>query len=202
MKKHIVPTGLLSLLLLSACSDYDYDAPGQDADERSVINLAGDISQEFVSRANDSGFADGDVMGVYVVDYEGTVPGTLKSQGNRGDNVRHTFSGNRWKSDYDIYWKDKHTRIDVYGYYPYGSPDNVNNYRFTVKTNQARTYDDGTMGDYEASDSCGVKSTALNPRPTLSACRCRTAWPMPASRWSKAPDSARANGPVLKNRCL
>ena len=32
-----------------------------------------------------------DVMGVYIVDYEGNKPGTLKVNGNRGDNVRHTF---------------------------------------------------------------------------------------------------------------
>ena len=104
-------------------------------------------------------------MGVYIVDYQGTQPGTLQSSGNRGDNVRHTFdeAAYRWSSAYDIFWKDKHTRIDVYGYYPFGSPDDVNSYKFSVRTNQARTYDNGTMGDYEASDFLWGKVPGVEP---------------------------------------
>jgi hypothetical protein len=34
------------------------------------INIQGQISQEQVTRANDSGFANDDVVGVYVVNYE------------------------------------------------------------------------------------------------------------------------------------
>ena len=30
-------------------------------------------------------------MGVYIVDYEGSNPGTLQNSGNRGTNVKHTF---------------------------------------------------------------------------------------------------------------
>ena len=165
LKKYILPAGLMAVAMLSACSDEDFIAPGQVTDGQSVINLAGQIAQEAVSRVNDDGFADGDVMGVYIVDYNGNVPGSLLSKGNRGDNVRHTFNeaAYRWNSAYDLYWKDKHTRIDVYGYYPFGSPDDVNNYNFTVLTNQARTYDNGTMGDYEASDFLWGKVEGVEP---------------------------------------
>ena len=165
LKKYILPAGLIAVAMLSACSDEDFIAPGQVTDGQSVINLAGQIAQEAVSRVNDDGFADGDVMGVYIVDYNGNVPGSLLSKGNRGDNVRHTFNeaAYRWNSAYDLYWKDKHTRIDVYGYYPFGSPDDVNNYNFTVLTNQARTYDNGTMGDYEASDFLWGKVEGVEP---------------------------------------
>lgn len=165
LKKYILPAGLMAVAMLSACSDEDFIAPGQVTDGQSLINLAGQIAQEAVSRVNDDGFADGDVMGVYIVDYNGNVPGSLLSKGNRGDNVRHTFNeaAYRWNSAYDLYWKDKHTRIDVYGYYPFGSPDDVNNYNFTVLTNQARTYDNGTMGDYEASDFLWGKVEGVEP---------------------------------------
>ncbi len=158
-------TGLVTAAILSGCSENDFNAPGQEPDDRDIITLAGQITQQAVSRANDDGFADGDVMGVYIVDYEGNVPGTLKDSGNRGDNVRHTFdeANYRWNSAYDLYWKDKHTSIDVYGYYPFGSPDDVSSYRFTVRTNQARTYSDGTMGDYEASDFLWGKVTGVAP---------------------------------------
>ena len=165
MKKYVISTGILTAMLLAACSEDAFDMPGQPSGDRNVITLAGQIEQEAVTRANDDGFADGDVMGVYIVDFEGTQPGTLKTQGNRGDNVRHTFeeAAYRWSSAYDLYWKDKHTRIDVYGYYPFGSPDDVNNYKFTVKTNQDRTFDDGTMGDYEASDFLWGKVAGVEP---------------------------------------
>ena len=165
MNKYFISAGLIASLMFSSCSEDMFDVPGHDATDLGVINLAGQISQECVTRANDDGFADGDVIGVYIVDYEGTQAGTLKSQGNRGDNVRHTFdeASYSWSSAYDLYWKDKHTRIDVYGYYPFGSPDDVNNYKFTVQTNQARTFDDGTMGDYEASDFLWGKVPGVEP---------------------------------------
>lgn len=165
MKKYLFSAGIAAVGLLSACSEDAFDDPGRISGDLNVINLAGQITQEAVTRANDDGFADGDVIGVYIVDYEGTQPGKLLSQGNRGDNVRHTFdeAAYRWSSAYDLYWKDKHTRIDVYGYYPFGSPDDVNNYKFTVRTNQAKTYDDGTMGDYEASDFLWGKVGGVEP---------------------------------------
>ena len=165
MNKHLFFTGLVSVLLLSACSEERFDSPLGESGDKNLITLAGQISQECTTRADDDGFADGDVMGVYIVDYQGTQPGTLQSSGNRGDNVRHTFdeAAYRWSSAYDIFWKDKHTRIDVYGYYPFGSPDDVNSYKFTVRTNQARTYDNGTMGDYEACDFLWGKVPGVEP---------------------------------------
>lgn len=165
MKKYFLYFGILASLTLSACSEDRFDDPGHLTEEAGVISLSGQITQAAVSRVNDDGFADGDVIGVYIVDYEGTQPGTLKNQGNRADNVRHTYdeATSHWSSAYDIYWKDKHTRIDVYGYYPFSSPDDVNNYSITVKTNQARTYDDGTMGDYEASDFLWGKVGGVEP---------------------------------------
>lgn len=165
MNKHLTSYPLIAALVLTACSEDMLKAPGQDTEGLSKINLAGQIDQVATTRVNDDGFADGDVMGVYIVDYNGENPGTLLSKGNRGDNVRHTFDEEayRWSSAYDLYWKDKHTRIDVYGYYPFGSPDDVNNYKFTVKTNQASTPEDGTMGDYEASDFLWGKVEGVEP---------------------------------------
>lgn len=165
MKKQIFLTGLVAASMLLACSGDDFNVPGSESEGNERISLAGQITQECTTRANDDGFANGDVIGVYIVDYQGTQPGTLLSSGNRGDNVRHTFdeTAYRWESAYDLYWKDKHTRIDVYGYYPFASPDNVNSYKFTVKTDQARTYDDGTMGDYEASDFLWGKVGGVEP---------------------------------------
>ena len=140
-------------MLLAACSDGMYDEGGrrQGTDR---IQLSGDIDQLSVTRVNDNGFCNGDVMGVYIVDYEGGTPGTLRVSGNRGDNVRHTFDepNYKWTSDYDLYWKDKHTHIDVYGYYPYAAPESIDSYQFEVKRDQSTAADGGTLGGYEASD--------------------------------------------------
>ena len=164
MKRYIA-YALLGTALLSACSEDMLNDPSQPVDGAARIELAGQIDQLSTTRVDDEGFADGDVMGVYIVDYDANNPGTLLSKGNRGDNVRHTFNEAeyRWSSAYDLYWKDKHTRIDVYGYYPFASIDDVNNYRFTVKTNQSVTPSDGSMGDYEASDFLWGKVAGVEP---------------------------------------
>ena len=140
-------------LLLGACSDDMFEEGGQQhCNDR--IQLSGDIDQLAVTRVNDNGFCNGDVMGVYIVDYDGSTPGTLKASGNRGDNVRHTFDepNYRWNSAYDLYWKDKHTHIDVYGYYPFADPESVDDYQFEVKRDQSKPSENGEMGGYEASD--------------------------------------------------
>lgn len=140
-------------MLFGACSDDMFDAGGLlHGDDR--IQLSGDIDQLAVTRVNDNGFCDGDVMGVYIVDYDGGTPGTLKASGNRGDNVRHTFDepNYKWNSAYDLYWKDKHTHIDVYGYYPFANPESIDSYQFEVKRDQSKPSENGEMGGYEASD--------------------------------------------------
>ncbi len=143
----------LSAMLLAACND-DLGVPPAAGGSGQRIQLSGEIDQLAVTRVNDEGFADGDVMGVYIVDYNGTQPGTLQVSGNRGDNVYHTFdeANYRWNSAYDVYWKDKHTPIDVYGYYPAGSPSSIEAYAFTVQADQSTEPTDGRLGGYEASD--------------------------------------------------
>ena len=139
--------------LLAGCSDDLFtDDTGRGNGKK--ITLSGEIDQLAVTRVNDNGFADGDVMGVYIVDYNGNTPGTLQPNGNRADNVRHTFdeAAYKWNSAYDIYWKDDHTHVDIYGYYPFGSPESIDAYPFTVERDQSKPSEDGTMGGYEASD--------------------------------------------------
>lgn len=149
----IYMAAMVVAMLLGACSDDMFDAGSLlHGDDR--IQLSGDIDQLAVTRVNDNGFCNGDVMGVYIVDYDGGTPGTLKVSGNRGDNVRHTFDepNYKWNSAYDLYWKDKHTHIDVYGYYPFANPESIDSYPFEVKRDQSKPSENGEMGGYEASD--------------------------------------------------
>ena len=93
--KHIagwMALSALPLMLLTGCSDdYATDTNGRNNSAQMRISLAGQIDQVALTRVNDDGFANGDVIGVYVVDYEGNNPGTLKNSGNRGNNVRYTY---------------------------------------------------------------------------------------------------------------
>lgn len=143
----------VGVMLLAGCADGLFGEDGS-TDSGDRIQLSGDIDQLAVTRVNDNGFCDGDCMGVYVVDYRAGTPGTLQLSGNRADNVRHTYdaSAGKWNSAYDIYWKDKHTHIDVYGYYPFANPESIDNYQFEVQRNQSTASEDGNMGGYEASD--------------------------------------------------
>mgnify|MGYP000036681142 FL=1 len=104
-------------------------------------------------------------MGVYIVDYEGDYPGTLKASGNRADNVQHTFdaSQNKWNSAYDIYWKDKHTHVDIYGYYPIANPESIEDCSFEVQKDQSKESKDGEMGGYESSDFLWGKVADVTP---------------------------------------
>ena len=164
MKKRFVLMALLSLGLFASCEDNGWEG-AEDTLQKSPILLAGDIEQAAVSRVNDSGFCNGDVMGVYIVDYQGNQPGTLQNTGNRGNNVRHTFdeSTNQWNSAYDVYWKDKTTHIEEYGYYPFNSPGDVNAYEFEVEKDQSKEADAEGLGGYEASDFLWGKAADIAP---------------------------------------
>ena len=152
ISKHTFYMVALVAMLFTGCSDDFFGSSEQHDSNR--IQLSGDIDQIAVTRVNDNGFCNGDVMGVYIVDYDGNTPGTLKVSGNRGDNVRHTFDepNYKWSSAYDLFWKDKHTQIDVYGDYPFANPESIEDYQFEVQKDQSSTTSEGEMGGYEASD--------------------------------------------------
>lgn len=151
-------------MLLTGCSD-DFFGDKTEQHDSNRIQLSGDIDQLAITRVNDNGFCNGDVMGVYIVDYEGNKPGTLKVNGNRGDNVRHTFDepNYKWNSAYDLFWKDKHTHIDVYGYYPFANPESIEDYQFEVQKDQSKATENGEMGGYEASDFLWGKVSDVAP---------------------------------------
>lgn len=155
MKKHYYYLiTCLTALLLAACQN---ETPVERTHRAEFkLTLAGEIDQLYLSRVNDNGFADGDVMGVYVVDYVSQQPGKLQASGNRGTNVKHTFDepNFKWNSSYDIYFRDDKTPVDIYGYYPYSAnnPEDPGNYAFQVQHDQQISAHDGLLSGYERSD--------------------------------------------------
>ena len=150
--------------VLASCASERLDAPDGSASGQVPISLSGEISQVYQTRVSDGGFADGDRIGVYVVDYENGNHGVLKNAGNRADNVWHQYSASdrRWTGSRDIYWKDRNTHADIYAYYPYAYVENVNALALTVSKDQ-RAASDGTMSGYEASDFLWGKAADVVP---------------------------------------
>ena len=152
------------VVLCAGCADGLFSEDGtQHHTQR--IELSGEIDQVAVTRVNDGGFCDGDGMGIYIVDYKADIPGTLQQSGNRADNVCYTYdeANCKWNSDNDVYWKDNHTHIDVYGYYPYANPESIDNYTFNVQRDQYNATADGKMSGYEASDFLWGKLSDVAP---------------------------------------
>ena len=154
-------------LSLVGCSDESFMSQAPQYPESGMVMAFGaKINQESQSRADESGFADGDRMGIFVVDYEEGAPGQLLVMGNRANNTRLTFNAesNTWQSNADIYWRDDQTPVDVYGYYPYDNGlGDVDTYSFEVSSTQDVAGTDGDMGHYEASDFLWAKASHAMP---------------------------------------
>lgn len=137
----------------------------QDSLGETIIRLSGNVTQSYQTKADAAGFADGDRIGVYVVDYNGNEAGKLRNDGNRADNVWFEFNAGSgsWTSAHDIYWKDSHTHADIYGYYPFTSVADVSALPFEVRRNQAEETIEGMLSGYEASDFLWGKTADVAP---------------------------------------
>lgn len=156
-----------ALLLLGACSDdslrTDKDCSSEFAGE---VKIQAEIDQINLTRANDAGFADGDVFGLYAVDFANGQPGQLMSSGNNADNVDFKFDelNYEWNGSEAVRFKDDKTPVDVYGYYPYSEEiADVNKYPVSVEYNQDGDTSGKSMSAYEASDFLWAKAGGVSP---------------------------------------
>ena len=159
-------TGLLAAVLVSCTADTDRQGPTPESPDGLIpVELFNEISQVAVTRVNDEGFCDGDAVGIYVVNYENGAPGQLLVEGNQGDNVRYTYdeANMKWVPESPVYFKDKKTPVDIYGYYPYGVPESVEAYIFEVQKDQSTEAANGQLGGYEASDFLWGKAGNIAP---------------------------------------
>ncbi|MDE5585195.1 MAG: leucine-rich repeat protein [Muribaculaceae bacterium] len=166
MSKHKYSVLLLLPLLEAACVDHTEFPNDQDAQGAKELSISGRIEQQYVTRADDNGFADGDAIGVYIVDYAGHVPSDLKSSGNHADNVKFVFSESdaNWNGSVKVYWTDDATPVDAYSYYPFAElVDNVKNYNFTIVEHQDVVDEVTGMSGYEASDFLWAKDSGVEP---------------------------------------
>lgn len=164
--KLLLTLGIAVTALVGCRQDVDVIVPEATAPKIMEIKIDGTINQENTTRVNDNGFCDGDGVGIYVVNYQNGVPGTMLDEGNQADNVRYLFneSENKWTPDYPVYYYDKVTPVDIIGYYPYVSNmDNVKAYSFELAKDQSTDAANGIMGGYEASDFLWGKAENISP---------------------------------------
>lgn len=117
------------------------------------IRLDGSVNSLYGTRLYNGGFSDKDQIGLYGVNYinNNSTKGKLVSKGNQVDNALYSYDeeSNTWISNGTNYYKDAETNIDLYAYYPYGHPEDVNNYIFEVKSDQTA---EGIYNGYSLSD--------------------------------------------------
>ena len=128
------------------------------------VQIYSDIFQQPATRVTTDGFCIGDAIGLYIVNYDGETPGTLRVEDNQADNVRFTYNDERlWVSDYDIFYKDNDTKVDFYAYYPYAEPSSIETWPFEVARDQSKVAEHGQMAAYEASDFLWANTKNITP---------------------------------------
>ncbi len=156
---------IAAVALLTACHDNLAEESSTVGGE--PLNLRAEIDQQYITRASDGGFADGDQIGVFVVNYKEGEAQPLQPDGNHADNVCFTYdeTSGRWTGSTQLYWKDKQTPIDAYGYYPFdASLSSTGAYPFTVQRNQRDLMTTGRkLSGYEQSDLLWAKKEGAMP---------------------------------------
>lgn len=154
---------IASIALLSACTD---NLMNDVIHSNRTLDLQATIQQDNVTRANDNGFADGDQIGVFVVNYDNGAAPVLQLTGNHADNVRFTYDDKnyKWTGSYQLYWKDEQTPVDVYGYYPFISQlSSIAEQPFSIERNQRDIPKGETVSGYEKSDFLWAKAENIVP---------------------------------------
>ena len=162
--KFLLSASCVWAMMLSGCvSELELESRPEGA---IPINLDGEISQ-VATRVNVQGFETGDGLGIYAVNYEddNVTPGTLQNQGNQADHVKYVFDEANWKWTpvKPVYYKDAHTNVDLYAFYPYAEPSNVSAYNFEVQKDQGSGEKEGRLSGYEASDFLWGKAENIAP---------------------------------------
>ena len=143
----------MAALVVSSCS--------KGEDEISIPSNQMQFVAEYpTTRATATAFESGDVMGVFVSQYNGEDASPLQISGNYANNVKSIFDGTKWTNSPAIYWADG--MFDVYAYYPYDKPTSVDEHIFSVALDQSTPETTDALSGYEASDFLWAKATRIS----------------------------------------
>ncbi|HAY18466.1 MAG TPA: hypothetical protein DCY24_04590 [Rikenellaceae bacterium] len=146
---------LISILLLAAACSKSGTMVEDDSQIRFDLGFSGQ------TRVMANAFESGDVTGLYMTEYDSSnKPAPLLVSGNAVNNAALRFDGTSWATSPTLFW-EKGVKYDVYGYYPYASPSSVEEYNFSVGTDQTTLRTGNALGGYEASDFLWAKQTGV-----------------------------------------
>ncbi len=153
-----------ALVMVGCMNDIDEGLYDDTASGALAIDIDGSIAQVYTTRVDDGGFCGGDQVGLYGVNYtnDNTAAGTLLDSGNQVDNALYTYNeeSHSWTARGNIYYKDANTNIDLYAYYPFGTPESVGAYPFEVLADQSGA---GVVDGHSMSDFLWGKTTGVVP---------------------------------------
>lgn len=157
MNKILAILSVLAVLFMVACTNENAVENGIEEGEEGVMSFEA-YHPAAVSRANETSFENGDCIGLYITEYDGETPRPLQISGNWANNVATTLKDGVWSPAKKVFWSDN--KMDVYAYYPYMTPNSINENLFEVQKDQSVGSGNGALGGYEASDFLWAKAEA------------------------------------------
>lgn len=147
--------GILTVvtLLMVGCENSDNIPVVEDG----VMQI--DVLHPSATRATETAFEGGDMIGIYATEYSGDVASPLQISGNWANNVATTYNGTAWTPAKKIFWSEN--KMDVYGYYPYMVPTSIDEHLWSVQLDQSTPETAAALSGYEASDFLWAKATGV-----------------------------------------
>ena len=152
MKKYITLATLA--LVIVGCENSD-NTPVIDDGAMQI-----DVLHPSATRATETAFENGDVIGLYATEYSGDTAVPLQISGNWANNVATTFDGESWTPAKKVFWSEN--KMDVYGYYPYMTPTSIDEHFWSVQLDQSTSETADALSGYEASDFLWAKAEGVS----------------------------------------
>lgn len=131
MKRFVTLAAMAAMMLIVGCTHSKTDAPIIPVPDGELA-----VSLNVEGRA----FADGDRVGLYVINYNGDAIEGIAAKGNQVDNAPFVYKGGTWSTSPAVYYRDNATKVDMIGYYPHMVVDDISNIDFAVATDQTTGY--------------------------------------------------------------
>lgn len=149
--KRYIGMAILALLVMGCEKEDNYQV------EDGVMRI--EVLHPSATRATETAFESGDVIGLYATEYAGEVAVPLQISGNWANNVATTYNGLVWTPSKKIFWSEN--KMDVYGYYPYMTPSSIDEHLWSVQLDQSTPETVDALSGYEASDFLWAKATGV-----------------------------------------
>lgn len=145
---------IVATLLIVGCENSDNIPVIEDG----VMQI--EVLHPSATRATETSFENGDVIGLYATEYSGDFAAPLQISGNWANNVAVAYNVTAWNPAKKIFWSDN--KMDVYGYYPYMTPTSIDEHLWSVQLDQSTPETADALSGYEASDFLWGKATGVS----------------------------------------